>query len=602
MPQVRQYQPQVTQQALPGVRKSQVRSTQIDTPQIRFSPSAPAAQLGGQIAQLGQGMMADQARQAQEARQRADQVAIMEADRKTSQWITDRLYNPEGGAFTVKGKDAGALPEAVMGDFKKTSDEIRSTLTTQEQKDGFDRFIASRAEALYGDVSKHTARELAQYDDQETKAYIDTARQDAVLNSSDPDRVDLEIDRQVYAITAHAKATGTLGSEGFKSEIAAAKSSTHKEVLRRILAQGNDLEAKSRFGLVREHLNGKDITEVESWMKVGSTRGESQRLALKITGNGAWQASEDTSKQEGDFGITVTAGREMTLSEAMSEVDKIEDPDLQDATRDRVKASYSAYKETQNDLERQEATRVKGILDQQKAEKEQEKEALDQRMIAAGNKYVSGTFDKIPPDVEANLPIAMRNQLEAYAKRNMKGEEAATDPTVYYDLKKRAAADPNAFKKENLLKYMNKLSKGKLDELIGVQASIMKGDFESANKVLDGVRTNSQIITGTLRKAGIDPEDKNNKARVDNLWGQVDAQVDSLQRSTGKKVTNDDIQKITDRLLIQETTEKGSWWNILPGGKPFYDVTKPRFEVEPTVVNPKTGEKMVYRGGQWVKP
>lgn len=545
MPTVKTYRAQQQTAPLPGPQRGRVPTTQLQTPILSAEPSAAAfgVQAGENVRALGEYAFSQELHFQDQLRQKAktqqDRVAILNADRQLSEWETRTLYDPQQGALNVKGKNAGGLPEVVSKDFEKTYGAIWQNLANDEQRLAFDQLAQTRRRDVHETVMRHVSRQLTDVEGAEQAAYLQNSREAAAANALDPIRVGKEIQRQHNAISTFAQTHG-LGPEWEQGEIAKADSQTHTDVLNRMLALGQDLKAKTYYEAHHEDILGTSLAAIDKDMKEGSLRGESQRQADQI--------------------LTQFP----TEEEAHDAAKAIPNPDVRDLTVQRVDAEWRLKKQRQDEDER--------------AMVQQAKDALDQHMQQMENlidrKRPVFARDVVPPNIWNALPHNNRQALESYARQYQKEGGIDTDYSTYYSLMRQASEDPAAFLKHDLFgEYGHKLNpKVELKQLQELQNSIRQRNTTEADKVLDGIRTNERIVNGTLRQMGIDPEKE--KARTDQLWNRVDKQVLELQRNTGKKATNDDIQGIVDKLLIDVTTEKGWFW----------DTTKRIFEITITDV------------------
>ncbi len=519
MPTVKNYRQQVETAALPGVRATAAPTEET------FGVSG-----GNKLAAVGGQIYADEIL-------KQDQIAVMEADRKLSDWEQKRLYDPKDGALAKRGKDAFGLGDVVSQDFEKASGEIRSSLTTERQRQAFDRQSETRRRDIGGTINKHTFGEVRKFDDTETENYLLNSRQAAVKAASTGDlaRVGTEVDRQIASVTDYANRNG-LGTEYIKQKTAQAKSDTHVGVVESLLAAGNDQLAKEYADKVKPEIAGDDIAKVDKWLKEGTTRGESQRQADTI--------------------MASTKSRD----EAMNEAIKIKDPTIRDAVEDRVNRYYSIKKQAENENKEKIMTDAANIIDR------------------------TGSTNSISPSVWTSLSVTERTSLEQYAKRKAKGDAEKTDWATYYELMSLGSSQDTreAFARTNLLEYKHKLGNTEFKQLTDLQASIRKGDGKADEK-LDGFRTNQQIVDDTLRQAGLDPTPKSssdNKS-VASFRRAVDGAVAAEERRKGKKLTNDEVQSIADNLVI-----KGK----VPGSGWIWDTEKRAFELsegESLVVKPK---------------
>lgn len=483
-------------------------------PTARVSTNAPIEAFGGGAGTAAVGratqQLGDQAFQiAREEKQKADDVATTEAYTKTVQLRNRLMYDPDSGAMNRKGKDAFGIGEQYGADFNKGADEIESSLQNDEQRALYRRIREQEFRDLDGNLTRHTFQQAQAYEEETTQASLLTTREDAVMNYQDPGKVQHSLAMQKNLIVAHAQRNG-LSEEVVKMRLQDAESKTHEAVINRMLANGEDMAASEYYKNVKPTMLGSDATQLERALEEGSLRGESQRNAMTI------------SQKFGD------------LSSALAAVDKIKDPKLQDATRERVKQRFAEREQAINYAGEQAFRSAYTI-----AEKTRRK-------------------DDIPPNVWAAMSPGQRSSIDAYLSK----DTIQTDWNDYYNLKTMAASTVlrDKFLQTDLLQYRHKLGDTEFKELVNAQAEAKKGD----TKALDGFRNDQQIVNDSLAEAGIDPTPKQGSkdAKTVNLFRRrVDEEVAKRQQATGKKVTNEEMQGIVDGLMIKGVTERGFFWD-----------------------------------------
>lgn len=263
MPRVQNYSGQrVEAKPLPGVR-------------LTAAPTGEAtAAAGAAISRIGAEIYADEVR-------KQDEIAVLEADRKMSEWETRRLYDPKEGALTRRGKDAFGLPDTVGKELDDTVGQIRNSLTNDRQRMAFDRRATARRSDITTTLSRHVFGEVRKHDDAETESYLANAQQAAIVNYANPERVSLEIERQRAAVIDYANRNG-LGAEYVKQKVAQVHSNTHVGVIDRMLANGQDQGAKGYFDKVRGEIAGDDVTKVEAKLLTATTEGAGLRSADEV--------------------------------------------------------------------------------------------------------------------------------------------------------------------------------------------------------------------------------------------------------------------------------------------------------------------------------
>lgn len=492
---------------MPTVPRLEQRVGLANVPNLNVNTDAPAAAFGS-----GQKAVFDAAIGiAEKAKKDADQLAIMEADRKLSEAETNLLYDQQNGIFNKKGADAFGLPEFVNTEYSKQAKAIEDSLATNEQKAAFRERASGRYQDVNRQVMRHVGEEVKRYDDDKTQAYITTETNAAIKAYHDPEIVARSIMNQKTAIAAYGDRHG-LPAELIKQKIEAAESSVHKNVIGRMLTNGDDISAQNYLNNNRDFITGADIEQVEKEVEGGSIRGESQRIANSLISKG------------------------VGMSQAIAEVKAmdIKNPKLYDAAIDRVKMEYS-------------------IKDAAK------RYDTEQTQISLMNQIDKGmSFDQVMNNPAwSKFDDNSRKSLISYAKQKAEGKPIQTDWQSYYDLR-TLAENPKTrekFLETNILEYRNSLSDSEFKEMVKLQTGLRKGDSK-AGAQLDGYRTDSQVVNDALAGAGIKDKEKSAKFRA-----AVDSEVRLFQEKTGKKITNPELQSITDNMLTKVITKKGMLWD-----------------------------------------
>lgn len=522
----------VATEALPGVRKTAAEtslSTGVGLDIAKGQADATKWEgIGALASGVGRLATAEYTRMAQEERQRADEVALLEAENTLSRWEQRRLYDPANGALAVQGKDAMPLPESVGAEFEKVAGDVGAGLKTDRQRLAFEKLKAHHGLNLDLTLRRHVYGEMQQYEAGELKAFVANGTQSAVANALEPRRVGEELNKVTAAITKSGPRLG-LGSEEIKAAVGAAQSQVHVGVIDRLLSTDNEPAAQAYFDETKGQISGDVLAKVERALEEGGLRKKSQTQA-------------DAIIKSGD-----------SLSKQLEQVRAIEDPKLRDAVRERVE--HEAAVTARVTREQEEAT-LRGVYD-----------------------IVDKTHDvtKIPAVVWANMSGGERAAARSYADHLARGVPVDTDLPTYYALMRKAADDPATFSTDNLLSYRGKLGETEFKQLASLQLAIRNGDRTKADKDLGGFRTHTQIVDDSLTQYGIDPNAKPNTpegAAIAQLRRMLDLRMQDLSEATNKKPTNDDIQRTLDALLSQSVKVPGSWWNIFPGGQPFFDSTK----------------------------
>lgn len=500
-------------------------------PNARITTEAPLSAFGGgqsleNLTHAARQYAATETAIYRDEKRKADDLATTEAWKQLAEKKQAMMWG-DSGAMTRKGKDAFGVPDEFGGQFTKAADEIEAGLANEDQKALF-RKIRDREEVEFqGHLQKHVFTERQAYDNEVVKTGLGVARDEAVLNYQDAGKVQQAIGTQAALINSFAERNGK-DAAWVQQQVADAVSKTHASVAMRMLTNGEDLKAKKYFEENKAAFGGEDVVHLEKALEEGSIRGESQR-----------QSDAIISK----YG---------SLQAAVTEVKKIEDPKLRDATMDRVRGEFQLREAAKRDAEEKDFLSATNIIEK------------------------GGSYDQIPPAMIARMPLSHRSALRNYAT----GKDHETDLKTYYDLKTQAATPAlrDQFLKTNLLDYADKFSKSDLKEMMNLQAGLRTNDGK-AEKALDGFRSDSQIVTNTLQEAGI--KDEEQKAL---FMRKADEQAALFAKQSGRKPTNEEMQTITDRLMMKVVTDRGFLWDskkrafeLKPEDKPeanFEDIPK----------------------------
>lgn len=522
MPTVPRIESTVREQAIPNIRQADSAPIEAFGGGQALAPVAQAAARGLNYA--------DQV--FQEEKKKADDVATTAAYAEAVKRRNALMYDPKTGAMNRQGKDAFGVVDEYTATYKKDLDAIEEGLGSEDQKAMFKKIRLQQESDLNNDLVKHTFTESKKFDEQTTESGLAVTRDDAVLNYQNPLKVQSAIETQTALIKAHAERNG-LPPEYVGLKVREAASKTHGAVIDRMLANGSDMEAKAYYEKVKDQISGTDSVTLEKNLEEGTRRGMAQRQSDEIY--------KTTS----------------SLSTALEKARSIEDPKLRDDVTTRIKDNYSLKKLAENDRNEQLHKQAGNIIDQ------------------------TGDTDKIPPAIWGQFTVSEKASLRAYAKNKREGVQPETNWDEYYNLKTQAATPAlrSEFMQANLMTYRSKMADPEFKELVNLQTQLRTGDT-AADKILDGYRSDQEIVNTALNEAGINPSPKdgtNDAKKVALFRRQVDQEVIARQTQTGKKVNSQEMQQIVDNLMVKGITKKG--W--------IFDTRKAKFELEP-------GEKLEF--------
>jgi hypothetical protein len=451
----------------------------------------------------------------QDERRKADQVAVLGAAGQVSQ-----LENDLTTATRAKlGTNAFTAPEEVAASWNERVSKIGGTLTNDDQKLAFQNIVQSHWNSLNNVVQGHVATQRRVVDDDRTNSYMASEANAAVQNFMDPLRVAQAIQNQQAAIRDHAARNG-LPPEWVDAHVDEVASKTHVAVIDRMLANDQDVAAKKYYDVVKDQIAGPEATQVDRALEIGSTRAESQKQAQTI--------------------MTSTT----TRAEALEAVDKINDPKIQDATRVRVEKLWQQKDDNAREVS---AARMQQATD------------IVRR---------TGDFNSVPPSMLVGMSVTQQDALLTFAKRLQEGVPVKTDLSTFGDLTKMFSnpTTRDAAMKLDLNRYVSRLSDVDYKHFSELQGGLIKGE-PAAEKKLDGIFTNVQIVESGLRGAGLGAglnpgAKKEDAATVNGLKQTINQQVEDLEQHTKRPATSKEVTDITNEVLTQHIVmTPGHFWD-----------------------------------------
>lgn len=502
MPQIPGLESQVQTNAFAPV----TRTERYDASDFGGDLGAGLQNLAGQLGQIG-------AERAAKKKKDADATAIMEADRKISEWENRNLYDAETGGFNVLGKDAMGLPERLLPDLDKTISEIETGLANDDQKIAFRRMAIARRSDVDRGLENHISKQIQVYEEQENQAYVDNAIEAAAANYENPERIATEIDRIEMAYTARAARTNE-APDVTKRLIEDATSKAHVGVINRMLGQGRYSWAKEYMKANKDDISATVIDEVEKAVRTGTIREESQ-----------------------DHADTIMAKNPKDRTAALADARKINDPEVQEATVDQINQRYNEINQAR------EETRRNLINDAQ-------------QLISNG-----GTVNDIPPGQWNQLTKEDRANLRALQERG----EWYQDDKRWYDFMQ---TDPEVVAKMNLYTEVRPyVDDQHWDMALRMKQSILdskKGnstDYTTTlnfqerlkNSMVENGVFDADIISGG--KAVTDSE----KERYARIESEASMALAAFETEKARKATPQEQERIIDEIALKQVYVARPW-------------------------------------------
>ena len=116
------------------------------------------------------------------------------------------------------------------------------------------------------------------------------------------------------------------------------------------------------------------------------------------------------------------------------------------------------------------------------------------------------------------------------------------------------------FKTTNLYKFKGKVTDSEFKDLADIQGKLRKGSDDGLEQIFSDFRSRSSVVNNALKDSGVDitakpgSKDASDSAKFRKM---VDERVTSIETDTKKKVTPEELQKITTELLIPQFKRGG---------------------------------------------
>lgn len=510
MPTVPSYSnPQVRPGALPGVRQSSNMS---------------AALAGGiaadQLDQAGRGLMAvgQAVQRRQDAEQeKADQVRVSDAMNKAVGAKLKLTYDKEIGFDGLRGESALNRPDGKPLDqeygemFDKHVSAIADSLGNDNQRQQFRMQADQMAVQFRGGLQAHVAKEYGDYQLSVQDGTVKTAQDQMGLAWDDP----VAVKQSKGAIEAAMYETGRL--KGWSPQ--------------QVQAATTDQLSRGHVSVLAAAADAGKLDYAREYLKANKDQmtPEARLAATKVL-------------EAGDFEARTQGAAESLYGSSKGDV------------AGALAAAREKYKGKEEDAI---VTRIKGLDSERVALRERaQADAADQAWKA----YSQGGLRAVPPSVMAAMDgkqlEALRRTAKVDANAASERKEVKTDPNVYYALSAAAASDPN-FKSQDLRPFFDKLGPADRKHFIDLQGKATKPDG------VDEVVGVGEQKTAMVKSLGLKDEQAGTFHQV------ADKALFAAQQNKGKKLDQDERQKVLDRLVLQGEVIKGSWFSADPNMRMF---------------------------------
>lgn len=459
-----------------------------------FVQDSGLSALGGAVGKV--------ASQFEQAQVEIDQTYAEEARIGFDKELTSIFHDPDKGYFNTSGKNAYEGQADAIKAMTEARKKWAASLSPAQQRmfaGVADKMISSNEKS----VMTHAANGRKVWDIATQEAVVENSVEKAIINFQNDDEIRVQLATMRQSISNASKTKG-IGPEATNERLQTATSKFYSAVLNRAISDDFD-RAENLLGRYGEYLEPDDRAKIDSAMK--STM--NKRSAF---------ASVDKWISEG-----------LTTSEAMTEAQKIKDPEVRQLTENRflkqqqIKATeqsrieieatdrvYQAYSSgadvSEDDVKKMGGKARLAFLNIQRKADEEKKAALEEAeeertkatYESAANQVFNGaSWDSIKEQV-SSLPVSQQKAIKTLAEDNknasLKNKEDSQE-AYYENVRKRIALGDisyrdikgTEFEKRLTAEQIEKLSDDYKDQAEDFDERLEEGEYQNfANQALNG--------------------------------------------------------------------------------------------------------------------
>jgi hypothetical protein len=233
-------------------------------PSARVEETAPAAAFGGgeslkQVTDAGEKLATSAQDLASQEVQKTNEVAVNSSLARLKQKSTEIQL----AAQNMKGQDALQAQDFVGKQWQKAIDDEQGGLSNGAQQRSLGMHAADLGASLNEATQRHMFQQKQQWDNDTTTALINSSKTHAIVNASNPQIVQQDLDTQRAAVSDWARRMGVPpDSEVYKQHLTEILSETHTGVIQAQLDAGNTKGAESYFAQNIDTMAGADVLKI----------------------------------------------------------------------------------------------------------------------------------------------------------------------------------------------------------------------------------------------------------------------------------------------------------------------------------------------------
>lgn len=466
----------------------------------------------------------------------------------------------EDGAFKKEGANAFSGKKPLSQDYLERYDaaarQIAGGLSNENQRALFNRAAARGRLEFWGQLQRHEAAQGEAYRKSVVDGVIATEREHAARNFNDPDSVAQSVQRTRANVALAAQASGMAADQAQMAELEAV-SGIHSAVLGQMLESRDPKGAKAYYEANKDSISTRDGARVRILIERDTRELEASTAVDEVWG---------LHGPKGDTDAVNLDAMNAVLRKRFAK-----DPDA-------LKLATSLMRERAQDRDysvRQRENAVSGGIWKQ---------------VLAGQGL--GSIRRSPEwrSLDGTKQAQLEAKIEAFQKRGGEGDSMAQFAAYW-----ARASNPAALAKMSdaeIFALAPKMGKSLTKQLLMRKAELGRGGAEVQDATVD-----TDSFHYFARQAGLNVDNKasdDDKAKLGELKYRVEQTIDQEQRAKGRKLTRDEKDGITKRLLLKvPITTPGRWWGTNTKEQFLFELRDPRDLDQSIVLDPKKAEGVV---------
>ena len=211
------------------------------------------------------------------AKQRGDQIAIIDAQRQLDEYEAGFLNN----MASTKGKSAFSMPEAFEADFAMKAKNIGDSLANGSQKEAFAKMAGDRRLTMLKNVHRHVRSEMDSYAEAQTTAAVESGINRATTYWNNPQMVEASIRNSQAAAEAYYKMQG-MPEEFIKNKKLEIGSKARLGVMNR-MADNSPQEAIKFYESNADQMTSKDLLSAQNLLKPVQRKVDAMNIFSEVT-------------------------------------------------------------------------------------------------------------------------------------------------------------------------------------------------------------------------------------------------------------------------------------------------------------------------------